>query len=58
MIYVTTLVLYGFFRGIGFLLPSYEGASQISGLAVTLLIIQTGYASSLSATLTWRPPFS
>jgi hypothetical protein len=56
--YVIILALYGFFRAIRFLFSSYEGASQIPGLAITLLIIHTGYAFGLSATSTWTLPFS
>lgn len=41
--YVTTLALLGFFRAIGFSFSSFDGASQVSGLAVGLLILYTGY---------------
>jgi ATP-binding cassette subfamily G (WHITE) protein 2 (SNQ2) len=46
--YVTTLALLGFFRAIGFSFSSFDGASQVSGLAVGLLILYTGFVFVLS----------
>jgi ATP-binding cassette subfamily G (WHITE) protein 2 (SNQ2) len=37
--YVTTLALLAFFRAIGFNFSTFDGASQVSGLAVGLLIL-------------------
>lgn len=54
--YVTTLALLGFFRAIGFSFSSFDGASQVSGLAVGLLILYTGYQipqGSMKPWLSW-----
>ncbi|CED83351.1 abc transporter [Phaffia rhodozyma] len=54
--YVTTLALLGFFRAIGFNFSTFDGASQVSGLAVGLLIIYTGYLipqTSMKPWLSW-----
>jgi len=42
-LFITTMTIYAFFRAIGALSGSLDGATRITGVAIQALVVYTGY---------------